>query len=74
MAALLIDVARRCAGRDDRSFALPLSRSDTDEAPGLAIETLGRQITALQEAGLMALLDARGVRMLAPAVLARMAD
>ena len=64
VAALLIDMARRCDADAQGTFALPLSRGAMAEALGLAIETVSRHMTAFQARGLITLVGLRGVRML----------
>ncbi|MGN5375503.1 Crp/Fnr family transcriptional regulator [Sphingomonas hankookensis] len=73
VAALLIDMARRCDADAEGRFALPLSRGAMAEALGLAIETVSRCMTAFQAQGLIALTGLRGVRLLDPARLAAVA-
>ncbi|WP_343526988.1 Crp/Fnr family transcriptional regulator [Sphingomonas sp.] len=66
VAALLIDLARRCDADAQGGFQLPLSRGAMAEALGLAVETVSRNMTAFQDEGLIAISGLRGVRLIAP--------
>jgi CRP/FNR family transcriptional regulator len=55
VAALLLDIARRCGAEGDGMFRLPLSRGAMAEALGLAVETVSRHMTALQNDGVIQL-------------------
>ncbi|MGP7794479.1 Crp/Fnr family transcriptional regulator [Sphingomonas sp. CLY1604] len=73
VAALLLDMARRCEARGPEAFRLPLSRGAMGEALGLAIETVSRQMTAFHDEGLIELSGVRGVRLIDGARLAAVA-
>jgi CRP/FNR family transcriptional regulator len=73
VAALLLDMARRCGADRDALFRLPLSRGAMAEALGLAVETVSRHMTAFQQDGLIALSGLRGVRLIDRTRLARIA-
>ncbi|MDR6145807.1 CRP/FNR family transcriptional regulator [Sphingomonas sp. SORGH_AS870] len=64
VAALLLDMARRCGAEGDGMFRLPLSRGAMAEALGLAVETVSRHMTALQNDGVIQLCGLRGVRLI----------
>lgn len=72
VAALLIDMARRCR-RERDTFRLPLSRGAMAEALGLAPETVSRHMTAFQDGGLIALSGLRDIRLIDTAALATLA-
>ena len=64
VAALLLDMARRCEADGDAVFRLPLSRGAMAEALGLAVETVSRHMIAFQRDGLITLSGLRGVRLI----------
>jgi len=64
VAALLLDMARRCGVDGNDVFRLPLSRGAMAEALGLAVETVSRHMTAFRQDGLIALSGLRGVRLI----------
>lgn len=64
VAALLIDIGRRCGAKGQEVFRLPLSRGAMAEALGLAIETVSRHMTAFCDIRLIELTGVRGVRLL----------
>ncbi|AOW23361.1 hypothetical protein AVM11_17030 [Sphingomonas melonis TY] len=64
VAALLLDMARRCAADGEDMFRLPLSRGAMAEALGLVVETVSRHMTEFQQDGLIALSGLRGVRLI----------
>jgi CRP/FNR family transcriptional regulator len=63
VATFLLEMSRRLAlcGTDVSAFSLPISRTGIGDALGLTIETVSRQITALKEAGAIALPGGRRV-------------
>jgi CRP/FNR family transcriptional regulator len=73
IAALLVDIARRCGEPGNGVVMLPLSRGAMGEVLGLAIETVSRNMSAFQDAGLISLVGLRGVRLLDRPALARLA-
>lgn len=73
VAALLLDMARRCLVVDDSYFTLPLSRGAMGEALGLAIETVSRHMSALHSTGLIAVSGGRGMQLLDRPALAKLA-
>lgn len=73
VAALLLDMARRCGCQGPEAFRLPLSRGAMGEALGLAIETVSRQMTAFHHDCLIELSGARGCRLIDGARLAAVA-
>ncbi|WP_267433004.1 Crp/Fnr family transcriptional regulator [Sphingomonas sp. GM_Shp_1] len=64
VAALLLDMARRCKVEGDALFHLPLSRAAMAEALGLAVETVSRHMTGFSQDGLIVLSGLRGVCLL----------
>ena len=63
VAALLIDMTRRCDADALGRFRLPLSRGAMAEALGLAIETVSRHMTAFHQDGLIEIYGLRGLRL-----------
>ena len=78
VAGCLLDMAARvgtgCRAMAEGpvTFDLPLARGEIAELLGLTIETVSRQMTALREAGLIALPGGRAVTLLDEAALRRM--
>ncbi|MDI1297182.1 MAG: Crp/Fnr family transcriptional regulator [bacterium] len=67
IATFLLDMSRRLAGEDMTpldSFALPLSRQQVADVLGLTIETVSRQMTDMNRAGIIALPNRRTVNIL----------
>ena len=58
VAVLLVNLTERC-GEGDGMLLLPLSRGAMAETLALTIETVSRQMTALEKAGLI---EGRGLR------------
>lgn len=67
VASFLLMIAERLVppDSDERTVELPLTRTDIADFLGLTIETVSRQFTALKREGLIALPDARRVRLIA---------
>ena len=61
VAALLLDMMRRMGANDCDAFDLPLGRGQMADVLGLRIETVSRQMTALQRAGVIGLPGGRRV-------------
>lgn len=73
VAAILIEFGRAASDspcHPARSFDLPLSRGDLANFLGLTIETVSRQITALEREGAIARDGKRGIELIDPALLA----
>ena len=72
VAAILIEFARAASDspcHPARTFDLPLSRGDLASFLGLTIETVSRQITALEREGAIARTGKRGIELIDPALL-----
>lgn len=73
VAALLLDMARRCDAPGDATFQLPLSRGAMADALGLAVETVSRHMRAFHQDGMIALSGLRGICLLDRVRLGRVA-
>lgn len=77
VASILIEFARAASDspcHPAREFDLPLSRGDLASFLGLTIETVSRQITALERDGAIARREKRGIALLDPALLSLAAE